>query len=70
MELLPDYEYSCILIQLVPKLSHGFLIKVNYSLRLLKFEYSVSMVHVSTKKHFSMPLTLQISAYNFGFYAR
>ena len=38
IELLLDYEYSCILIQLFPEFSHVFLIKVNYSLRLLKFE--------------------------------
>ena len=28
MELLLDYEYSCILIQIFPKFSHGFVIKV------------------------------------------
>ena len=38
-----DYEYSCSLSQLFHKLSHGFLNKVNYSFRLLKFEYSASM---------------------------
>ena len=43
MELLLDYEYSSSLIQLFPKFSYDFLIKVNYSLRLLKlFEYSAS----------------------------
>ena len=43
MELLLDYEYSRILIYLFPKFSYDFLIKVNYSLKLLKFEYSASM---------------------------
>ena len=43
MELLLDYEYSCIFIQLFPEFSHGFLIQVNYSLKLLKFEYFASM---------------------------
>ena len=31
-ELLLDYKYLCILIQVFPKFNHGFLIKVNYSL--------------------------------------
>ena len=53
MELSLDYEYSCIIIiRLFPKFSHGFLIEVYYSLRLLKIEYSASSVHVIIKIYF------------------
>ena len=55
MELLLDYEYSCIFNRLSPKFSHGFLIKVYYSLRLLKFEYSASMCSCYHSKVGSCP---------------
>ena len=49
MELLLDYEYSCIFILLFPKFSHGFLIKVYYSLSLSTLPVCV---HVIIKLYF------------------